>query len=57
MAQMPLRVEILADMGMGIEIKFSAERIIDDDDEAKEFGNDMRELTGAFSEGYGSGIP
>lgn len=54
MAQMPLKVEVEMDVGMGTTIHFSAERLLDDNEEAQEFGNDMFSLTTSFVEGYGS---
>ncbi len=56
MAQMPLKVEVEQMMGMGVTIKFSAEKVVDNDEEAKEFGNDMRDLSLAFAEGYGNEV-
>lgn len=54
MAQMPLKVEVEMSAGMGITIRFSAERLVDNEEQAEEFGNDMRDLSGSFSEGFGS---
>jgi hypothetical protein len=54
MAQMPLKVEVEQIMGMGVTITFSAERLVDNEEEAQQFGNDMRDMSYSFAEGYGS---
>jgi len=39
-------------MGMGVTIRFAAERVVDNEAEAAEFGRDMNDLSAAFAGGY-----
>lgn len=53
MAQLLLKSEVETEMGMGVTIRFSAERILDSEEEAEEFGEDVRILSNSFAKGYG----
>lgn len=51
------RVTVDVDVGQGVKLHHNFERIIDDDEQAREFGSDAASLFRSFQEGFTEHIP